>query len=308
MSRKSSQRARASRRARTASERRWQAVGSLLRRLRVVALAIGAVVAVGAFALALASAAPPEGSAAGSQGSAAPAPNWVTLASTSPADVIRAARATQAFQDVYNAPQTLSGHALRGGTLGTPVLVHVYRPTPGLLDVYVIPVIAPALAPAGSHIVMLLDFRYDRAHGRLRAETFAGPFVPSDPEYGQPFPRLSAQQALARFTAQQGAVTQQSAAQTGVGGAAGAAVAAAVGFGAAPSAVTPQTELIYFPANLDQLNNASHPVTWTGGGQFPDLAVWRIGAPGRPDTIIGIDGRSYSVAQLPLAPGAAFGG
>ena len=281
MSRKSSQRAGASRRARDASKRHRQAFGGLLRRLRTVALAIGAVVAIGAFALALASAAPSTGSAAGSQGSAAPAPNWVTLASTSPADIIRAARATQAFKDVYNAPQTLPGHALRTGTLGTPVLVHVYRPTPGLLDAYVIPVTAPELAPAGSHIVMLLDFGYDQVHGRLRAESFAGPFVPSDPDYGQPFPRMSAQQALARFMEQQGTVHQRGAAQT---------------------------ELIYFPANLDQLNNASHPVTWTGGGQFPDLAVWRIVVPGRPDIIIGVDGRSYGAAQLPLAPGATARG
>lgn len=308
MSRKSSQRARASRRARTASERRWQALGGLLRRLRMAALAIGAAVAVGAFALALASAAPSNSPSAGSRGAAAPAPDWVTLASTNPADIIRAARATQAFQDVYNAPQTLPGQALRSGTLGTPVLVHVYRPTPGLLDVYVIPVIAPVLAPTGSHIVMLLDFGFDRVHARLRAVTFAGPFVPSDPEYGRPFPQMSAQQAVARFTAQQGFVAQQSATQTGVGGAVGAAVASAVGFGAAPSAVTPPTELVYYPLNLDRLNDPQHPLKWTGGGQFPDLAVWRIVVSGRPDTIVGIDGRSYGAGQLPLAPGAASGG
>ncbi|MFI5273258.1 MAG: hypothetical protein ACHQ4H_09545 [Ktedonobacterales bacterium] len=279
MSRKPSPQTRGAR-AGSRTHRQHRALVGVLRHLRVGALAIGAAVAVGAFALALATAAPSQGPAA-SAGRAAEAPNWVRLASTPPAEILRAARATRAYQDVYNAPQTLPGQALRTGTLGTPVLVHVYRPTPGLLNVYVIPVFAPALAPTGSHIAMLLDFSYDRAHARLRAQSFAGPFVPSDPEYGQAFPRMTAEHALATFAAP----ASVPASRVSTAGA--------------------LTELVYFPVDLDRLNNPSHPVAWTAGGQFPDLAVWRIALPGRPDTIVGLDGRTYASNNLPLAPGAA---
>lgn len=308
----SAHRSRAARRPRTVSERRWQALGGFLRRVRLVALAAGAAVAVGAFAIVLTNAVPASGSPTGNHAASPQAPNWVSLASTSPADVLKAARATPEFQDVYNSPQTLAGQALRTGTLATPVLVHVYRPTPGLLDVYVIPVVAPALAPTGSHIAMLLDFGYDQANARLHAQSFAGPFVPSDPNYGQPFPRESAQQAQVAFAAQHPAAQPSAVHQdlgSTVGLAAATAVAKVTGTPVAPvapaAASSEQTELVYFPVNLDQLNNQSHPLSWTAGGQFPDLAVWRIVVPGSPDTIMGVDGRSYSAAQLPLAPGAA---
>ena len=162
------------------------------------------------------------------------------------------------------------GHELAAGTLGTPVLVHVYHPTNGAADVWVVPVLDPS-AP-GAHIVGLLDFAYDAAHAKMRATTFAGPFQPGDPEYGQPFPRTTATQATARFSA------------------AHASLASAAG----------QPELVYFPANLDKIAGPNPTMQWTGGGQFPDLAVWRIPASGT-DYLVGLDGKVYPASQTPLA-------
>lgn len=203
-------------------------------------------------------------------------PQWVTLSSTSPAAIQQAARSTRDFQDVLSSSQTLLGQALRNGTLGTPVLIHAYRPSPGMTDVWVIPVLEAA-AP-GAHIVALLDFAYDSRHHRIRPLTFAGPFVPTDPEYGQPFPRLSSTQATAVLTQGRRLVL-----------AAGA-----------------QPELVYFPANLDAINgtNASATVKWSGGGQFPDLAIWRLPAADGHDYLVGVDGQVYTASQLPLAPNA----
>lgn len=201
---------------------------------------------------------------------AAATPDWVSLRSTAPTDVQNAARSSRTFQAALAAPQTGIGHELNVGTLGAPVLVHVYHPTNGATDVWVIPVMDPS-AP-GAHIVALLDFAYDAAHARMRATTFAGPFQPGDPEYGQPFPRASANQAMAKF----------SAARAGL---------------AAPAG---QPELIYFSANLDKITGPNPTLHWTGGGQFPDLAVWRISS-GGADYLVGIDGQVYSASQAPLA-------
>lgn len=201
---------------------------------------------------------------------AAASPDWVSLKSTAPADVRAAARDSRTYQTVLAAPQSGLGHELQVGALGTPVLVHVYHPTNGATDVWVVPVLDPA-AP-GAHVVGLLDFAYDATNMRMRALTFAGPFQPGDPEYGQPFPRTTASQATARFSA------------------AHASLVASAG----------QPELVYFSANLDKIAGPNPTVQWTGGGQFPDLAVWRIPAAGA-DYLVGLDNKVYAANQAPLA-------
>lgn len=261
----------------------------LLARLRLAALIIAAFVTVGAFAvvIAMATTSPAQSSSSTSNGDQ-PSPGWVSLASTSPADIQNAARAASVFQQVYNTQTTLAGQALHAGTLGTPVLIHAYRPTPGMPDVWVIPVLTPGSTSASAgHVTMLLDFAYDPAKHRMRPLSFAGPFVASDPEYGQAFPRMNSQQALARFAAERSG---------GANSLSAAALASA------------QTQLVYFPVNLDQLNDPQHPGTWTAGGQFPDLAVWRVSMPGVADSIIGLDGRLYASSQLPLVANAAQAG
>lgn len=254
------------------------ALGRLALRLRTGAIALVLLISVVACVAAAAGVALTAAGKSASLGSANRGPQWISLRSSQPADVLQAARATSAFQAASHAPQTTLGRALASGVLRTPVLVHVYHPTPGTYDVWVIPV-----ADASGRIVALLDFNYDARHQRLSANSFAGPFVSSDPEFGQPFPRLSLQQARATLAQR----------RTGASGGGGALSAAAL--------AAAQAELVYFPANLDRLNDPRHPLKWSGGGQFPDLAVWRFAMPGAPDTIVGLDGGAYAPSQLPLA-------
>lgn len=240
----------------------------LTRRVRVVraaGIATFMLATIAAFVIVLAA----HGNHTPSQPAAA-SPDWVSLKSTAPADVRAAVRASRTYQEALAAPQAGLGHELQAGALGAPVLVHVFHPVNGATDVWVVPVLDPS-AP-GAHVVGLLDFSYDAAHSRMRAMTFAGPFQPGDPEYGQPFPRATASQATARFSA------------------AHASLAASAG----------QPELVYFSANLDKIAGPSPKMQWTGGGQFPDLAVWRISA-GGADYLVGIDGQVYPASQAPLA-------
>ncbi|MGH2514393.1 MAG: hypothetical protein ACRDHP_01945 [Ktedonobacterales bacterium] len=69
-------------------------------------------------------------------------------------------------------------------------------------------------------------------------------------------------------------------------------------------AMNAQPELVYFPANLDAIAGAKATTTWNGGGQFPDLAIWRLPASDGHDYLAGIDSRVYTATQLPLAPTA----
>ncbi len=208
---------------------------------------------------------PPSGPAA------TPHPTWVAVKSSQPSDILAAARATTTFQNVMTA-QTPLGNALRSGTLGTPVLVHAYRPTPGMLDTWVIPV----LHGSDAHVVALLDFAYDSGQQRLHATAFSGPFAPGDPEYGQPFPRLSMQNALSQAQSKRN-------------------IAEMAGT---------QPQLVYFPVDLDKTVGPQATVHWTGGGAFADQAIWLLhGADGK-DYLLGNDGQVYTPAQLPLVPNA----
>src|SRR5260221_12670000 len=199
-----------SRRTREHGQRRRARV---LRYVRTGALGLFLVGMIAAFVivLALPDAAP---ASTGAAGGAHAGNDWVSLRSTSPADLLTAMRSTTLYQEVAASPQTRLGQALRTSTLGTPVLVRAYRPTRGMPDVWAAPVLAtgssgsgasgsgatgvPSPPTVGASVVALLDFAYDRPHARIRASSYAGPFVPTDPAYGRPFPRATAVVALAR--------------------------------------------------------------------------------------------------------------
>lgn len=201
-------------------------------------------------------------------------PQVTHIHSTQPPDILSAVRASGMYQQVYSAGQSLMGQALRNGTLGTPVLVHAIHPTPGMKDVWVIPVM-----DTGGRVVALLDYAYDAASRSIQPLSFDGPFVPGDPNYNQPFPRTSQATAV---------------------------VSLAVSL-AARGASTPalgQPELVYFGADLDRIAGDHPTVQWTAGGQFPDLAVWAVPS-GTQTYLVGLDGHTYNAAQLPLAPSAA---
>jgi hypothetical protein len=267
--------------ARERRERRERQRARVLRYVRTGALGLFLVGMIAAFVivLALPDAAP---ASTGAAGGAHAGNDWVSLRSTRPADLLAAMRSTTLYQEVAASPQTRLGQALRTSTLGTPVLVRAYRPTRGMPDVWVVPVLAtgatgvPSPPTVGASVVALLDFEYDRPHARIRALSFAGPFVPTDPEYGRPFPRVTPVVALARV--------QQTRRLNVAGGR--------------------QPQLVYFPANLNALNDPHSKLKWSGGGQFPDLAVWQVPATDGHDYLVGVDGVVYTAAQLPLAANA----
>jgi hypothetical protein len=252
---------------------RRRIVGSA-RSVRLAALLSLLAVMIVAFAIALAT-----------QTSSQPQPEsrvkeqWIPLTSTSAADVLTAARATTLYREVAAHPETLLGQAVHTGSLGTPQLVHVFRPRPGMYDVWVIPLTqsnVPGLSAPGPHVVGMLDLDYDAAHHRVRAVSFAGPLQPGDPAYGRAFPQQT-QQAAAAF-----ANTTH-----------------------AQMAVNLRPELVYFPADLDAIAGVHATLHWTAGGQFADLAVWHIRSADGHDFIAGLGGRVYAAEQLPLAKGAA---
>ncbi|HKB47599.1 MAG TPA: hypothetical protein VKC57_07860 [Ktedonobacterales bacterium] len=267
--------------ARERRERQQRRRARVLRYVRTGALGLFLVGMIAAFVivLALPDAAP---ASTGAAGGAHAGNDWVSLRSTTPAGLLAAMRSTTLYQEVAASPQTRLGQALRTGTLGTPVLVRAYRPTRGMPDVWVVPVLAtgatgvPSPPTVGASVVALLDFEYDRPHARIRAVSFAGPFVPTDPEYGRPFPRVTPAVALARV--------QQTRRLNMAGGR--------------------QPQLVYFPANLNALNDPHSKLKWSGGGQFPDLAVWQVPATDGHDYLVGVDGVVYTAAQLPLAANA----
>ncbi|HEX8034001.1 MAG TPA: hypothetical protein VF510_09150 [Ktedonobacterales bacterium] len=204
-------------------------------------------------------------------GNTTPNPAWVGVKSTQSGDITAAARATRTFQSVQ-ASQTPLGNLLRTGTLGTPVLVHAYRPTPGMLDIWVIPV----LQSADAHVVALLDFAYDKGQQRLHATTFAGPFSQGDPAYGQPFPRMTMQDALT-----QAQNKRHISMMSGT-----------------------QPQLVYFPVDLDKTTGPHATIQWTGGGQFADSAIWLLRGADAKDYLVGNNGEVYTPDQLPLSPQA----
>jgi hypothetical protein len=205
---------------------------------------------------------------------------WISLPSPSSADVLTAARATTIYQEAAAHPETLLGQAIRSGALGTPQLVRVFHPLPGMYDVWVVPLMqsnVPGLSAAGPQVVGMLDLDYDAAHHRVRAVSFAGPFQVGEPSYGRPFPQQTQQTASTAFTK----ITH------------------------AQMAVNVRPELVYFPADLDAIAGSHAKVHWTAGGQFPDLAVWHVHSTDNHDYIVGLDGFVYPVEKLPFAKGVS---
>jgi hypothetical protein len=255
---------------------RWRKrIAGSARNLRLAALLALLAVMIVAFAIALATQTrvDPQPGASAQNG-------WIHLASTSSADVLKAARSTTLYQEVATHPQTLLGQAIHAGSLGTPQLVHAFHPLHGMYDVWVIPLMqsnVPGLNGAGPHVVAMLDLDYDAAHQRVRATSFAGPFQPGDPAYGRPFPQQTQQTASADFT-------QITHAQT---------------------AVNVRPELVYFPADLDAISGPNATFHWTAGGQFPDLAVWHVRSTDSHDFIVGLDGFVYPAEKLPFAKGVS---
>ena len=192
--------------------------------------------------------------------------DWISLRSNAPADILAAARQSSLFQ------QNLAGsgdHVSDLSRLGSPVMVRALQPPGATIweypDFYVVPVLDASGAAT------------DAAELALNPTRTAIQVI-AIVTYSQPHPqgsiaRLSSSSAIAAVAAQ-----QHSALRSGV----------------APW-------LVYFPA--DATAQETGQVTWTGGGEYPADPMWLVpGADGR-DHLVGVDGRAYSPAQLPMIAG-----
>src|SRR5258708_17347708 len=134
--------------ARERQQRQQRRRARVLRYVRTGALGLFLVGMIAAFVivLALPDAAP---ASTGAAGGAHAGNDWVSLRSTTPAGLLAAMRSTTLYQEVAASPQTRLGQALQTSTLGTPVLVRAYRPTRGMPEVGVVPVLATAASGSG---------------------------------------------------------------------------------------------------------------------------------------------------------------
>ncbi|HKV83109.1 MAG TPA: hypothetical protein VJN88_01040 [Ktedonobacterales bacterium] len=192
--------------------------------------------------------------------------DWISLRSNAPADILAAARQSSLFQ------QNLAGsgdHVSDLSRLGSPVMVRALQPPGAAIGEYPDFYVVPVLDASGAAT--------DAAELALNPTRTAIQVI-AIVTYSQPHPqgsiaRLSSSSAIAAVAAQ-----QHSALRSGV----------------APW-------LVYFPA--DATAQETGQVTWTGGGEYPADPMWLVpGADGR-DHLVGVDGRAYSPAQLPMIAG-----
>jgi hypothetical protein len=188
---------------------------------------------------------------------------WIAIASTSPTDVVAAARQSSMLQ------QNLVGNGENPSNLsrlGSPVFVRALQPAGAAAgqfpDFYVVPILDTAGAAT------------DAAELQLNPSRTAIQVV-AIVTFSQPHPLgaislMTATQAIAAVQVQEHIALRASA----------------------------LPEQVYFPADAAALQSSE--VTWTAGGAFPADPIWLVpGADGR-DHLVGDDGRTYTPDQLPM--------
>lgn len=197
--------------------------------------------------------------------------HWVTVASTSPNDILAAMQSSPAYMTPPNAASAPGGSAY---SFDAPVLV-LPATTRTRLDVDSMPHYIVCASINGVRRVTY-ELTYDPAHKQLYIGSI-GIELPNDPHYGKPFPwdGVTASVALSKLQA-----AHQMSAGPGV-----------------------RPQLVYFsPDPKIAQPGLAHP--WAGGGSSASEAIWRIkGADGRL-YFVGIDSVVYTAAQLPIEPGA----
>lgn len=154
---------------------------------------------------------------------------------------------------------------------GTPVLAHPIRMHTGT-DFSDCPHwLLPEFDAAG-HLVAMVDYVYDDSH-KLARFSAAGLIFPNDPRFSNPFPYLSAEQAIALLKRARGVDTLRQ----------------------------PAPELVFLPIDLGLPEKHGPAWGWQGGGAIPSDPIWLLaGADGR-DYFIGADERVYTLHDLPLS-------
>lgn len=201
--------------------------------------------------------------AAGDPQAASTTPQWITLHSQAPGDIIAAVRQSHLF----TLNRSGNGDELHDvSRVGTPQLVTELR-VPGQsqgADCYDVPILNRAGQTVGIAVAWLNPAHTAVYVGYIRAfDTPQATWLGALP---------AASQAASAVQAQ-----QHTAARAGT-----------------------RPQLVYFP--FDFQGRWAGTVHWSAGGEGPDTPVWLIPGADGQDHIVGTDGRAYLVSQLPLAP------
>lgn len=257
--------------------------GALLTLALAIVITFGAMAHVGPFHTGGASSGPTNAATHGQKGHATcdepgqprcPTPDrhWVSVASTSPSDILAAMRASPAYM---TPPMAASLPSTSAYAFDAPVVV-LPATTGSHQDVDSMPHYLVVASVNGVRQVSY-DLTYDPARKQLYISGIGFSLGPNDPHYGKPFPwdGLTASAALSKL---------QAAHQ----------VSAATGF---------QPQLVYFaPDPKIAIPGQAHP--WKDGGTNAGEPIWRIkGADGQL-YFVGIFGDVYTAAELPIEPGA----
>jgi hypothetical protein len=199
-----------------------------------------------------------------SSATAANAAAWMPLSSAAPQAVAN----TLLSSSFYTAALSGSdfGPVLRSCQPGEATLVRSLRPSAAIPDLWVLPML-----DVSGHTRVLLTAAYDAAAQRV-GQPALGLVRPGDFNYARPMPPVSLNQALAAIVAR--------------------GLRPALAGANAPS-------LVYFPPAPPQ----SDTTPWTGGGSS-NAPMWRIVAGDGSAYFVGVDGRVYTLAQLPIDPAA----
>lgn len=201
---------------------------------------------------------------AGASGASASATRWIALDSAAPQAVASALLGSSFYTAAESTPDF--GPVLRTCQPGEAVLVHSLRPGPLVPDLWVLP-----LLDTSGHTRVLLTAAYDAAAQRV-GQPALSLVNPGDFNYARPMPPIALSAALAAVTAH----------------------------GLQPITVGPNAPtLVYFPPAQPR----SNATPWTGGGSS-NAPMWRISAADGNTDFVGVDGRVYTLAQLPIDPAA----
>ncbi len=121
--------------------------------------------------------------------------------------------------------------------------------------------------------VGLYDFVYDRANARVRLASY-GVLTPKDARFGHAFPSMASSTAIGRLQAE-----RQLGAKSGM-----------------------QPDLVFFPL-ADDVQGPSATRSWSGGGDSPLDAMWRVTGTDGATYFVGQDLHVYDEASLPIKAG-----
>jgi hypothetical protein len=186
---------------------------------------------------------------------------WIPVADSSPAGMKR-----------LLAAQPLLVRGLTDSpTAGTPVLTHPIQMHTGQ-DFNDCPHwLLPEYDIAG-HLVAMSDYVYYYPRQRVRFAN-SGQIFPGEPRYSNPFPYLSAAQAMAL-------------------------VKRARGVDVRPN---PAPELVFLPIDVGLPEAPGLAANWRGGGVAPSDPVWLLAGSDGQDYIIGTDRHVYALSDVPLS-------